>query len=245
MSGQQGPLILLIETATDRCSVALVNGLAVLEEIHAEEPRVHAAQLAVIIDGLLNKYDSRREQLKAVAVSSGPGSYTGLRIGVSTAKGICYALGIPLIGIDTTLAMANAYRKSNTGFDSSCNLLPVIDARRMEVYGALYDSQLHVVESLRAEVLHLQSFIASTEATVCVFGDAAAKCLEVYSGNPRVKVDTAFEMSALGLHELAWERFTAGRFEDLVTFEPRYLKEFVTKRKGGVIEIASNNAPSE
>lgn len=245
MSGPHGPLILLIETATDRCSVALVSGQSVLEEIHAEAPREHAAQLAVIIDVLLSKYDSRREQLKAVAVSCGPGSYTGLRIGVSTAKGICFALGIPLIGIDTTLAMANAYRKGAAGLNPDCNLLPVIDARRMEVYGAVYDTQLRVVDSLRAEVLHPLSFIGSNDAHVVVFGDAAAKCLDVYSGNPRVTVDTEFEMNALGLHELACLRFAEQKFEDLISFEPRYLKEFVTKRKGGVIETASSNPQPE
>jgi tRNA threonylcarbamoyladenosine biosynthesis protein TsaB len=245
MSGQQGPLILLIETATDRCSVALVNGQSVLEVIHAEAPREHAAQLAVIIDELLNKYDSRREQLKAVAVSSGPGSYTGLRIGVSTAKGICYALGIPLIGIDTTLAMANAYLKGAAGLGQEFNLLPVIDARRMEVYGAVYDARLCVVEPLRAEVLHPLSFIESNDTPVVVFGDAAAKCLEVYAGNPCVTVNTDFEMNALGLHEFACARFADQKFEDLISFEPRYLKEFVTKRKGGVIETAGSNPQPE
>lgn len=139
--------------------------------------------------------------------------------------------------------MANAYRMRNPELDSTCKLLPVIDARRMEVYGAVYDLNLQAVESLRAEVVHPNSFIGSSDTHVIVFGDAATKCIEVYAGNPNVQVDTSFEMTALGLHEIAMKRLADQNIDDLVSFEPRYLKEFVTKRKGGVIESAGDINP--
>lgn len=228
------PTILLIETATDRCSVALVRGIDVLAVSHAEQSRQHASQLTVLIDGLLKKHGGPTI-LNAVAVSEGPGSYTGLRIGTSTAKGMCFALEIPLVAVDTTLAMASAYIQSESiGVAGTC-YLPVIDARRMEVYGAVYNAQLTIVDSLRAEVLHARSFMDNIQGKLVVFGDAAEKCREVYFDNPQVQIDTSFEMTALGLHRPALERFRAGQFEDLVTFEPRYLKEFITKSKGGVV----------
>jgi len=154
-------MILHIETATDICSVVLADNGVVIAEKSSEPIRDHASSLAVFIDEILKESNIKPTALKAIAVSKGPGSYTGLRIGVSTAKGLCYALNIPLIAIATTQSMANQYYLQNKNYNGY--VVPLLDARRMEVYGAVYNQQLQEVHPIVAEILHNESFSFQSE----------------------------------------------------------------------------------
>jgi len=226
------PLLLLLETATSVCSVALTQGENVLAMRNSKEEREHASMLTVYIEQVMMEAEKELADLDAVVVSKGPGSYTGLRIGVATAKGLCFALEKPLIAIDTPLAMASEYfhlHKEELTKDSI--LVPVIDARRMEVYGAAITSEMKYVEEIRAEILHPGSFITSEKMNHVVFGDAAEKCIEVFKSQDMVKVDTVYTISALGLLYPGLTAWKVQNFEDIVYFEPYYLKEFVAKTK--------------
>lgn len=224
-------MLLLLETATATCSVALARGGDVLAVRESSEGRDHARLLAVFIQECLDEAGVKAAQLDAVAVSRGPGSYTGLRIGVATAKGICFALDIPLLAVDTTMSAASRYVDTHPGLEPRTVLVPVIDARRMEVYGAALNTDLHYIEPVRAEVLHPDSFINDGSRPHVIFGDAAGKCVEVFRENSRVQVDTGFNLSACGLLKPASLRYARKQFEDLAYFEPFYLKEFIAGPK--------------
>ncbi|MBL7923121.1 MAG: tRNA (adenosine(37)-N6)-threonylcarbamoyltransferase complex dimerization subunit type 1 TsaB [Bacteroidia bacterium] len=226
------PLLLLLETATGVCSVALSRGAEVLAIRTSSTERAHASMLTVYIRELMQETGHALKDLDAVVVSRGPGSYTGLRIGVAVAKGICFTLDKPLIAIDTPLAMASQYlAEHRTVLHADTVLVPVIDARRMEVYGAALNMQLNYLEGIRAEILHPGSFIIDRNSPHVLFGDAAEKCVEVYKGETFVKVDTAFNLSAQGLLQPALPACSRQQFEDIAYFEPYYLKEFVAKVK--------------
>lgn len=220
-------MILHIETATDVCSVVLANEGKVLASRESTADRSHASILAVFIDEVMKEANVSFSNLLAVAVSKGPGSYTGLRIGVSTAKGICYAMNIPLIAINTLQAMASAYLLQFPVTDVSTLLLPMIDARRMEVYGAVLNSSLDFLEEVKAEVLTESSFMQHNSAIV-MFGDGAHKAVAVFSSHENVSHNTEFKQSAYGLIALAQKAYANGQFENTAYFEPYYLKEFVT-----------------
>lgn len=219
--------ILSLETSTNVCSVALhADGvLKCIVEMH--EDHVHASKLAVLADHLFHASGIERTQLSCVAVSAGPGSYTGLRIGVSTAKGLCYALGIPLIGVGTLELMAFSMRRFNFSGGMLC---PMIDARRMEVYCMLEDAAGQVLMNPQARVIDGVSFATELEAgPVIFFGDGASKCREVITHGNATFVD-GVHPSAAALGTVAYGEFVAGRFADLAMFGPVYLKEFVAKK---------------
>ncbi len=220
------PLILHLETATEVCSVALSSGAVCLVEKTYPEPRAHAAMLAVLIRDVLEEAAVTFKDLSAVSVSRGPGSYTGLRIGVASAKGLCYALNIPLIAVDTLEGMSAVFRDQFSFVDEQELMLPMIDARRMEVYGAVYNRNLEVVLSVRAEVLEADSF--ETGKPLVLFGDGAAKAAELYAERPGIRYVPDFKPSAKGLIGRAYEKFVEGETEDIAYFEPFYLKEFVS-----------------
>ncbi|MDR0510318.1 MAG: tRNA (adenosine(37)-N6)-threonylcarbamoyltransferase complex dimerization subunit type 1 TsaB [Rikenellaceae bacterium] len=215
--------ILCIETATGRCSAALARDGAVVAVRESDGGRDHARDLAVYVDELLRDAG----KLSSVAVSMGPGSYTGLRIGVSLAKGLCYALGVPLIAVDSLLSLAAVALEDGVGaaFEEGALLCPMIDARRMEVYTAVFDSSLRRLTPTAAHIIDRGSF-AEFAATgrLTVFGDGAAKCAGVLPASVRYMEVKA---SARGLAKASQEAFDAGRFEDAAYFEPLYLKEFV------------------
>ena len=176
--------------------------------------------------------------LDAIAVSMGPGSYTGLRIGVSTAKGICYGVDKPLIAISTLQSMAAGFKiemeSRLTGTPSHGTpslpilLCPMIDARRMEVYNALFDPDLQQVRDIRAEIIHGDSFAVELEKhQVCFFGDGAGKCKPVLGSHPNARFADDFHLSASFMVALAEEKFKRSEFEDVVYFEPYYLKDFI------------------
>lgn len=220
--------ILLIETATPICSIALENNGAIAIERHSDQPNAHSSKLAVFIDEILNSSDSVRKELEAVCVSSGPGSYTGLRIGVSSAKGLCYALGIPLISVPTLQNMASQYFEKHKDYQGL--VCPMIDARRMECYTAIY-SREGVVKETTAEVIESGIYDKWLDTnTVTFVGDGAEKTKPLLSVHPNALYDSEFRISAAGMIKTAREKFAKGEVEDTAYFEPFYLKDFVAKK---------------
>lgn len=221
--------ILQIETATPVCSVALsTNGeTRVFRDIN--ESNIHATRLTLLIAEVLQEAGLGFKDLTAVAVSKGPGSYTGLRIGVSTAKGLCYATDLPLIGIDTLAGMAEGFTGLHPELlGEDTYLCPMIDARRMEVYLATYDVALRPIRPVSARVVDAQSFnILETSQRIVLFGSGADKLETLFSDNDQVNVIPGFLNSARFLSHQAFQAFQAGDFVDVAYFEPHYLKEFV------------------
>jgi len=220
--------ILQIETATTSCSVALARDGQVLGLKEIDQRNIHAEVITLYIDGLLKYAGIGYDALDAVAVSCGPGSYTGLRIGVSTAKGLCFALDKPLISVDTLAAMA----KGIADAEGDMLLCPMIDARRMEVFTAIFDQQGDVVKPTSAEIIDGESFAGLlANNKILFFGDGADKCRLALSGNPNANFRTGFANSAAHLTAIAAEKYLAQDFVDVAYFEPYYLKDFIAGKK--------------
>lgn len=217
-------LILSIETSATVCSVALHQSGQLLEAIEVNEPQAHAAKTAVLVRDILQQQKKDIKELSAVAVSSGPGSYTGLRIGTSTAKGICFALGIPLISVPTLELLANSVSEKDI------TLCPMIDARRMEVYCQLFSSEREPISETQAVVIDESSFHELlSQQPVLFFGDGSAKCKPVLNHvNARFADDVMATAKNMG--EVAFKKFEQKKFEDLIAFTPFYLKEFQAKK---------------
>ncbi len=223
-------LILMIETATEVCSVALsLNGklLALKESLKGNS---HSENIAVFIDDILKENGKLPSELDAVAVSKGPGSYTGLRIGVSSAKGLCFALSIPLISVNTLQSMA-------TGLVNSCQikdnvlLCPMIDARRMEVYSALYNTKLEMIRGVQADIVDHTTYAEYIQnQKLYFFGNGAEKCREVLGNHPNIKIIENITLSAKNMIALAEEKFAKSEFENVAYFEPFYLKDFIAAK---------------
>ena len=218
--------ILLIETATKVCSVGLAQGnkiIALREDKSLQYS--HSSLLTSFIDEVLREAAIGFKNLDAVAVSMGPGSYTGLRIGVSVAKGLCYALDIPLIAINTLQSLAAT--AVQPGFVNADFFVPMIDARRMEVYNAVYDKSLNEIRETSAEIIDENAFTQLLEkGKVAFFGDGAPKCRAVISHTNAFFYDD-IHPGVNGLLNFALEKFIQKQFEDLAYFEPFYLKDFV------------------
>lgn len=215
-------LILSIDTAVSVCSVALhAEGVMIgLLEIHQEN--VHAQRLMPAIDALLSQCGVQARSLSAIAVSEGPGSYTGLRIGVSTAKGIAFANSIPLIGVSTLKALAKQVQPYMATGDL---VVPMIDARRMEVYREVFNKELASLYSLEPEIIDENSFAdILARGKVYFVGDGVAKAEEVILHPNAVFLKKTNSATAIG--ELAYEKYQRKVFEDIAYFEPNYLKEF-------------------
>lgn len=224
-------LILLLETATTTCSVALADNENILAIKEQNERNIHASHITLFIEDVMNSAGKNYKQLDAIAISKGPGSYTGLRIGTSTAKGLCYALDIPLIAINTLQAMAYGLLQKNR-YGQDTLLCPMIDARRMEVYTALYDAKLSAVLDTEAKILNESSFDAYLEHhPVVFFGDGAEKSKQLFGDHKNV-VYIDFENSAEHLCLPASSKFLYAEFEDVSSFEPFYLKEYMFKAPG-------------
>lgn len=229
------PVILNIETSTDVCSVALTCDGQVVFNKENHESMSHASSLGGYVQDALSVAKSHHFAIDAVAVSRGPGSYTGLRIGVSEAKGLCFGLDVPLIAVDTLAVMACAvmFKKD---IDEDALLCPMIDARRMEVYSAVYDRALNQVKPVSAEIIDENSYAdILTRKPVVFFGNGAGKCRDVITGDNVHYIDGICPLAAdmLALSEMA---FRNSRFENVAYFEPFYLKEFVaTKPKNKVL----------
>lgn len=218
--------ILSLETSAKVCSVALhSNGqLITSAEVHIEQS--HATRLAPLIDDLVKFAQLEFRQIQAVAVSSGPGSYTGLRIGVSLAKGLCFALKVPLIAINTLELLSYQMSKE---VDPDVLLCPMIDARRMEVYSMIVNADLNPVLPIAPRVIDSSSFHdLLQERKILFFGDGATKCRTVINHINAHFIDGVYpQASKMG--ELAYLKLKSGEIEDLESFEPFYLKEFMIK----------------
>lgn len=216
-------LILSLETATKSCSVALAkDGQLLASQEEVSERYSHSEQLTVFIEQLLHTQKITFTDLDAIAVSKGPGSYTGLRIGVSTAKGLCYGLAKPLIAISTLEAMADGMAEKHPGL----TYCPMIDARRMEVYCALF-KQGKKLQDISAMVIDNTSFEAAlSQEEILFFGDGADKCQETIT-HANARFMTNIYPSATNMVRLAEEACQKHSFEDVAYFEPYYLKDFV------------------
>lgn len=213
--------ILNIETATKNCSVSVAkNGVTIACIEIAETGYSHAERLHVFIEEILKVSEITFKDLSAIAVSQGPGSYTGLRIGISAAKGLCFALDIPLISIDTLQVLANCVSVEK-GF-----VIPMIDARRMEVYSAIFDSKQHKIRETEAEIINENSFSEISE-TIYFVGDSNDKCKTVLTKTNFVFLDNIIYPTAQQMSALSFEKFYNNQFEDVAYFEPFYLKDFL------------------
>jgi tRNA threonylcarbamoyladenosine biosynthesis protein TsaB len=225
-------LILSLETSGRICSVALHENSKLLSNAEIHQEQSHASQLAVLIEKVIKDASVSVKEVNAVAVSSGPGSYTGLRIGTSTAKGICYALNIPLIAVDTLYLLAfQAHQKLQ---EFKALLCPMIDAKRMEVFCQIIDSQLNAISSVESKVIEETSFIELLESNkMFFFGDGAVKCKTIIQHrNAEFLEGILAQASSLGL--IAHKKLEAKQFEDVGAFKPFYLKEFVAKKAQSV-----------
>ncbi len=220
-------LILSLETSAKVCSVAIHDDarLVATSEVHIEQS--HASKLASLIDEVKNLAGIELNQLVAVAISSGPGSYTGLRIGTSTAKGLCFSLGIPLISIGSLELLTYQMKEYNL---QQAYLCPMIDARRMEVYCFIVDSSLGIIRPTEAKVIDELSFKEYLDKSkVIFFGDGSDKCKDQIVHENAHFVKGVYPMAShLGL--MAFEKYKRNGVEDLVNFEPLYLKEFMIKQ---------------
>lgn len=224
-------MILCIETGTDVCSVGIARDGELLSLRESDEGRDHARKVGVFVDELLRETGIAPDDLDAVAVGKGPGSYTGLRIGVSFAKGLCYGLRKPLLAVGSLDALVEVaredYEAGILAVDDwqHARLCPMVDARRMEVYAQVFDSQGTPLTDVSAEVVSEESFAAYRQAgePFVIFGSGARKCADLLAGATFVEVTP----SARGLARLAQQALDEGRTEDIAYFEPFYLKDFV------------------
>jgi len=214
--------ILNIETATKNCSVSIANNgeTIALKELNSGKYS-HAEKLHEFIEEVISKSEIELSDLKAVAVSKGPGSYTGLRIGVSAAKGLCFALDIPLISVDTLKTLA-----LSVSITEGC-IIPLLDARRMEVYSSVFDSENKKIREVKAEIITEDSFHNFlTKQKVYLVGDGVEKCKEVINHKNTTFIDGKLP-SANEMSMLSFKKYKNNDIEDVAYFEPFYLKDFI------------------
>ena len=227
-------MILCLETATPSCSVALVHNGEVLACEEDPKGQNHSEKITLFIDSVMKKAGISYNQLDAVAVSMGPGSYTGLRIGVSTAKGICYAVSKPLIAVETLEAMAYGGKLvissevEKSSLNGNIMLVPAIDARRMEVYAAIFDENVNKIKDTEAVIIDENSFAdLKKDHHLYLFGDGADKCADLFANDDKITVIKEFYCSAKYMNTIAQQKFNNKDFVDVAYFEPFYLKDFV------------------
>ena len=222
--------ILHIETSTNVCSVAVSEDGKVIFDKADRTGNNHAEALGSFVDEAMSFADSHAIPLDAVAVSSGPGSYTGLRIGVSMAKGVCYALNLPLLSVPTLELMCVPVLLRNEEIEDEALLCPMIDARRMEVYAALYDRALKPVRGIQADVVDADTYRQWLEdRPVYFFGNGAAKCMDTIN-HPNAHLIEGIEPVAKWMMPLAERKMLNDIHEDVADFVPYYLKDFVAKQ---------------
>ena len=221
--------ILNIETSTDVCSVAISDSGQVIFNKEDHSGPNHAVKLGVYVDEALDFLDSHGLPLEAVAVSCGPGSNTGLRIGVSMAKGICYGRGVKLIAVPTLELMAVPVLLGEHPEQEDALIVPMLDARRMEVYAEVLDRALRVVRPIQADIVDADTYKEYLDQhPVYFFGNGAAKCMETIN-HPNAHLVEGMKPLAKNMAPLAEKRFVEGKFEDVAYFVPFYLKDFVAK----------------
>ena len=226
------PLLLLIETATSVCSVGLAKDGEIIALRQSSVKNSHAALVTVFAEDVVKEADISFNDIDAFVVSKGPGSYTGLRIGVSTAKGFAYALSKKLIAVNTLQALAAGMKtqmEKEGGNPENFLFCPMIDARRMEVYTALYDSRLKEIKATEAVIVNENTFKELLNKNKIVFaGDGAAKCKPLLEKNVNARfLNQDVLPSAKYMVKIAEQRFAGNLFENTAYFEPFYLKDFV------------------
>lgn len=222
--------ILHLETSSPVCSVALSKGSEMIRCIESNEANVHSSHLSIFIRKILEETGIAVTNLSAVAVSNGPGSYTGLRIGLSTAKGICYGGDLPLITVDSLQVMASWFKKKNSAeIHADTLIVPLIDARRKEVYAGYYDTQIQPVKNSEAVILDELSFEEMMQQQTCLFiGSGAEKTKKILKSHYNSRFFPDFVTSALGMIDIAWNMYQQQQFADLAYSEPFYLKQAYT-----------------
>jgi tRNA threonylcarbamoyladenosine biosynthesis protein TsaB len=222
------PYILYLETATKICSVAIAKGETLISLKETSIGNSHSSLITLFAEDVVKEAKIEFSDLAAVCVSMGPGSYTGLRIGVSTAKGFCYALGIPLIAVNTLQSMAKLFINEHPELNKDIILCPMVDARRMEVFTAFFNKQASFIRETKADIINDESYTDFlSENKVIFFGDGADKCRQILSQNANSQFDDSFTISSKGMISLAFNKFQKKQFEDTAYFEPYYLKDFV------------------
>ena len=224
------PLILLLETATTNCSVALESDGKLLASRNVNSGYTHSEKINLFIQEVVKEAGTALGSIQAVAVSNGPGSYTGLRIGLSTAKGLCYALDIPLIAISTLDAMAAGLSARPGEL-----IVPMIDARRMEVYSSVYDDQQSGITEPEAIVVDENYYSSFRNGKkLLLAGDGADKCVELFRNDNSIRIQKGFLPMAEFMKDIAETKFRNSEFENVGLIEPFYLKEFVAGPKKSV-----------
>lgn len=228
------PVLLSLETSTSVCSAALHEDGRLLGNLESHIPQSASSKLAVMIDQLFKTTGIVPATIKGVVVSAGPGSYTGLRIGVATAKGLCFALDVPLLSANTlelmTYQVISSPSPLERGAGGEALFCPMLDARRMEVYCLIADQKLNVLEQTNAKVIDELSFDTWLEKNVIYFfGNGAAKCKSMITHKNAIFIEE-ITPSASRLGELGYKKFQMNQIEDVSSFEPFYLKDFVAKK---------------
>ncbi|MGC8864956.1 MAG: tRNA (adenosine(37)-N6)-threonylcarbamoyltransferase complex dimerization subunit type 1 TsaB [Bacteroidales bacterium] len=220
--------ILCLETSTDVCSVALFSEGMLKGFRETLEKNAHSARLTVMIEELMQESGLSFNALGAVAVSMGPGSYTGLRIGAGVAKGLCYAMQIPLLAVSTleSIALEVAQRIRSTHPENTTLIVPMIDARRMEVYRAVYDFQGNLVKDVEAEIITEKSF-DGIKGPIILAGNGASKLRALFSERPHIIFLDEVQASARWMGRVAQHKWNSGEIESTAYFEPFYLKDFI------------------
>lgn len=220
------PLILNIETATDVCSVCLSKGNEVVLYKESLVANSHSKMLSLLIDEILKEKELKVKDLSCIAVGKGPGSYTGLRIGVSSAKGLAYGADIPIVSVDTLMILAHKAREKY----KDMMYMPMIDARRMEVYTAIYDKDFNVIKPISADVVESDLYEDYLQkGKIVVVGTGSEKCKEVLTDSNYI-FDNTIRLCAKDMIEFSNEKYKNKDFEDVAYFEPYYLKEFIAAK---------------
>ncbi len=222
-------IVLCLDTSTEICSVTVACGEKVLAFRENADGKSHAKTLLPFVDEVVKEAGISIREVNAVAVSMGPGSYTGLRIGSSTAKGLCYSLEIPMIAIPTLQIIAAGAAKQQAANENAV-FCPMLDARRMEVFTAIYDKDLQPLSEVSSQIVDEHTFAdILTKKNVVFCGNAVEKCREILSKNPNALFDTT-PISSINMVDLALHKLSRQQFEDIAYFEPFYLKEYVAAK---------------
>lgn len=221
--------ILCIETSLDYCSVSIIEDGKVIDSENINIKKSHSEFILILIKDLLKRIKISLNQLSAIAVSEGPGSYTGLRIGVSTAKGLCFSLDLPLLSVNSLDLMIYDVKKKNL-IESGSLLCPMIDARRMEVYTKIVKDDLAIIKDTHAKILSNNSFNSLLKFNkINFFGNGSTKFKKIIKSNNALFIEKIIP-EAINFDQIVHDKYLEGKFEDLINFEPNYLKEYYFKK---------------
>ncbi len=221
--------ILCIETSLDYCSVSIIEDGKVIDSENINIKKSHSEFILILIKDLLKRIKISLNQLSAIAVSEGPGSYTGLRIGVSTAKGLCFSLDLPLLSVNSLDLMIYDVKKKNL-VESGSLLCPMIDARRMEVYTKIVKDDLIIIKDTHAKILSNNSFNSLLKFNkINFFGNGSTKFKKIIKSNNALFIEKIIP-EAINFDQIVHDKYLEGKFEDLINFEPNYLKEYYFKK---------------